>query len=233
MTYKHTSLSINMKRRLENISLFIKILFLLITAIVFFFFVFFITESKLAMYFIFLLVIIGLMGFVCYMVTEQRTFWFTIKLWVIGSIIYLAVVIPYTFSGASLSPYMKLDDNVNRYLYAFFLPLRLLGTFFVGLTFLEVTSPTEFLKFGTVGQWIAFLFRIIEYAKQSFRESIIALRMQGEWPEEGKGFIRFREAWLTIRQGPTLAIVTFRNIILWFPKAWLYFNRLQNNMRNL
>lgn len=231
MKYKHPSPSVSIKKRIENIPLFAKILFLLITTIVFFFFVFFITESKLTTYFIFLLVIIILMGFVCYIVTGQRTFWFTVKLWAIGSVIYLAVAIPYTYSGASLSPYMKLDNNVNRYLYSFFLPLRLLGIYFVGLTFLEVTSPTEFLKFGTVGFWIAFLFRIIEYAKQSFREAIIALRIQGEWPEESKGLIRFREAWLTIRRGPTLVIVTFRNIILWFPQAWLCFNRMQNNLK--
>src|SRR3989304_7244862 len=222
-----------MKKYLENISLYMKVAFLLLTTIIFFFFVFFISESKLAMYFIFLLIIILLIRCVCYIVTGKRTFWFTIKLWIIGSVIYLAVVIPYTLSGGLLSPYMKLDDNFNRYLYSFFLPLRLLGIYFIGLTFLEITSPTEFLKFGTVGQWIAFLFRIIEYARQTFRESIISFRMQGEWPEEGKGIIRFREAWLTIRQGPKLAIVTFRNIIIWFPKAWLYFNKLQNNMRNL
>jgi hypothetical protein len=231
MSIINKNISLTMKKYLEDVSLYIKASFLLITTIMFFFFVFFVSENKLTIYFAFLLAVIILMGCICYVITGKRTFWFTMKLWAIGTVIYLLIVIPYTFSGGSLSPYIKLHNNFNRYLYSFFLPLRLLGIYFIGLTFLEITSPTEFLKFGTVGQWITFLFRIIEFARQTFRESIISLRMQGEWPDEGRGIVRFREAWLTIKKGPTLAIVTFRNIIIWFPKAWLYFNKLQNNMR--
>jgi hypothetical protein len=231
MKHKQRGLSVRMKKRLENIPLFVKFLFLFVTAIGFFFFVFFVTEKALPIYFAFLLCFVIAMGFLARFTLGRETFLFTVKLWGIGSVIYLCIAIPYTLSGGTLSPYMELHNSLNRWLYSLLLPVRLLGVFFTGLTFFEITSPTEFLNFGTLGLWITFLFRSIEYAKQTFRETMDALRMQGEWPEEGKGFIRFREGWLTIRRGSTLAIVTFRNIILWFPWAWLNFNRMQRNLK--
>jgi len=211
-----------LKRSLEKIPLCVKVLILIIIALCFFFFI---KESDLIIFSIFNLVVVAITGVVFYII-ERRTFWVTVKLWIIGTGIYLIFAIPLTYFGCPLSPFIKFQSATNRYLFSIFFPLRLLVIFFVGLIFVEITSPIEFLKFGKIGLWFAFFFRIIEYTKQLIIETMIVLQMQGEWPDEGKGLFQLREARLIKQYAPKLLAVVFRNIILWFPWAYLCFNKI-------
>jgi len=218
--------------QLERVPLFAKLSFMIFLAILFFPLFFFINETQLVGYSCFLLSLFIIMTILARLIIGQKSFWATIKLWTIGSIIYLFFAIPYTLAGLTLCPSLVLCEDVSRWLFVLGLPLRLLAIFFVGLTFIEITSPVEFLRFGIPGLYLAFLFRIIGYTKRALWETIDALRMQGKWPEEGKAIIRFREAWLKIKHAPMLASVTFRNIICWFlPWAWLSFNIMHKNLK--
>ncbi len=222
----------SIRHQLRKLPLFAKFSFLILVAILFFGLILFIDKSQLVSYsyvISFLLIVIGI---ITRLVIGQRLFWVTINLWVIGYIAYLVFMIPYALTDFSISPFIVLDDNVTRWVYILGFPFRVLGIFFAGLVFIEITSPIEFLKFGTVGLYLAFLFRTVEYTKQVIWENIDALRMQGKWPEQSKGIIRFREARLKIKHAPILIIVTFRNIICWsLPWAWLSFSRIQKNLK--
>lgn len=218
------------KERIESLPLLIKILFLFVMAFILFFSALLVTNA-LEVYFAFILTFVLILATLCWFTVGRKSFMTVLGFWAFGSLIYLLIAVPRIYSGASLSPYLDLKIIKDRWLYTLAYPIRLLGTFSTGLVFIRITSPVEFLRWGSFGLKIALLFRAIQYATQAFNETRLALLMQDKWPEEQQGFIRFREAWLTIKYGPLLVGTTLRNIILWFPWAWLCFNKLQLNKK--
>lgn len=192
-----------------------------------------IETTSIEKHFIFITVLTLFFCLLCSCVLERRFFKIMIKLWLLGSIIYLCFAIPRIYLGGTLTPYLNLHSLQARWLYSLLLPLLLLGTFSSGLTFMSITSPTEFLSYGPIGMKIALLFRALQHAMQTLQETKIALMMQNQWPEEGKGLIRLRETWMCIKYSPLLVSTTLRNIILyWFPWGYLCFNQLQKKINN-
>lgn len=229
MKKQYSKTSFAFRRRLEGLPLSAKILSLVIFATLVF--PVFIRENELTVYFYSLIALVLILVFVSQYIIGRRTLKLTFILWSIGAIIYLCIAIPRIYSHAPLSPYMELKSETERWVYTLAFPVRLLGIFVMGLSFATITSPIEFLRWGQLGLRVALLFRAIQYATQSFNETRLALLMRNEWPEQGKGIIRTREAWLIMRQGPKLVTTTFRNVILWFPWAWFCYNKLLTNMK--
>ena len=217
---------------LESIHLIVKIISLVVITFPFFFFVFFISEEHLVDYFLILFALLLGLTFICYVVVESREFWFAIKLWLVGLVMYLIINIPYMLTGGPLSPYMELSDSFNRWLYVVALPVRILAIFLGGLIFLRITSPLEFTKYGAIGLQLTFLFRTIDYVKEAVYETKDALRMYGKWPDECVHKHWVKRTWTIIRYSPTLMFVTVRNVICWFfPWTWLFYKKMQSNIK--
>ena len=225
---KVNDLSYWLRKVLRKLPLWVKIASLLVFG--FLLFPFFIDDFTFRSYLYVLFSIVPIMAFLCYLIIYKE-FKFIIYLWLIGSIIYLLITIPYIYTQHSICPYLKLDNMVDRWLYILAYPIRILGLFSVGLIFISIVSPIGFLKYGKFGYWLALLFRVIELAIQQIHETRIALLMQNNWPEEHKGLIRLNEAYLIIKNSPKLIITMLRNMIVWFPWAWLCFNRLKTNVK--
>lgn len=218
---------IKIKRKLERCHISLKILFLLLLTFVFYFSTLFIKEANIIIYFIILSFVVLIIYAFASCVLEKETINMTVQLWALGSFIYILIAVPYTLRGYMLTPYIKLSGMLYRLIYTILLPERLLGTFLGGLIILEITSSIEFLRWARIGFRITFLFRAMEYAKQEIFETIDTFRTLGEWPESRKRIISIKEAIKIIKNGTKLAIVVFRNIIIWLPKAWLNFIRIQ------
>lgn len=169
-------------------------------------------------------------GIVFFFIAGKRLFKITVWLWASGSIVYFCIAAFLILRDVQPLPYVRMDD-LNRILYYFSYPLRVLGIFFVGLTFSKVTSPVEFLVWGEAGLKIALAYRAFEYSVASFDEVRQALVIQGEWPDFKKRGNSLRKAVLAIRSAPVLVATSFRNIILWFPWAWICYVKLHKDLK--
>jgi len=150
-------------------------------------------------------------------------------LWLVGSGVYMLIALPLIARGVQPLPYLVLDP-LDRVLYYVSYPFRVLGIFFTGLIFVQVTSPVEFLRWGRAGLKIALALRAFEYAVSAFEDTRRALVIQGEWPDiHGRGH-GLSLAARTISAAPRLVATTFRNIIIWFPWAWICYNSLEKNI---
>ncbi len=217
------------ERSLRRLPLVVKILFLVLGAALFFLLFPFLLRFGAPVYFIFGALLFGT-GTVFFSVAGRRTFKITLWLWATGSIIYFCIAAVLILKGVQPLPYMHMND-LNRVLYYFSYPLRVLGIFFTGLIFSSITSPAEFLRWGETGLKIALSYRAFEYSVNSFENVRQALLIQGEWPDfRRKGRI-FTKAVLAIRGAPVLVATAFRNIILWFPWAWICYNKLRHDLR--
>jgi hypothetical protein len=161
-------------------------------------------------------------------VSTRRMFRSTLWLWASGSAVYLVIAAVLILRGVQPLPYRTMDMP-QLLLYYLSYPLRVLGIFFVGLIFTAVTSPTEFLRWGEVGLKIALAYRAFEYAVQSLDQTRQALLIQGEWPDPADrgGFGKLAR---TIRSVPLLITTMFRNIILWYPWAYICYTNLSSTI---
>ena len=212
--------------KLTMISIYIKIFLLIILGLLLYLSSLFITEDLMIIYFITLTIFVISVSFFCFLIIGKNLFIPMLTLWWIGTLIYFLVSIPIAYSNISLSPYILYINTTSRILFVTAHPIRLLGTFSIGLIFIKITSPIEFLRWGRVGLYVALLLRTIQYSTEKFTEIRIALLMQNKWPDNNNNYFQFNNAILTIKYAPILIAVTFRNIIQWFPWAWISFNKL-------
>lgn len=229
MPKKNTNPSIRLIKRLRNMPFWTKIISLFVYS--YYLFPFFITEDILRIYLVLLFVLVISVASLYRIAVGKKEFRSVILFWLIGTFIYLIFTIPLIYTQFDISPHLKLDNIIDRWLYTIALPIRLLGLFSGGLIFIRIISPIEFLRWKNFGYIIALLFRVIEQAKQKIHETRIALLMQNNWPEESGNLNRFRVASLIIKSSPKLIITTIRNMIVWFPWAWLCFKRFKGNFK--
>jgi hypothetical protein len=162
----------------------------------------------------------------CVSVIGYKPFLIMFTLWLIGAVIFIMVSLPRIYGEIPLSPYLNISNTGGRWLYHLIYSIRLLTTFAIGLIFMAITSPIEFIKWRKIGIWIAFLFRAVEYSSKSFQDTRTALMMQNNWPEPAAGLKRLSEAAKMIKNSSRLIVTTVRNIILWFPWAYLTFRKI-------
>jgi len=217
------------ERALRKLPLAVKILLLVSGAALFFVLFPFLLQYGMPVYVFFCALLFGT-GTVFFFVAGRRMFKVTVWLWATGSIIYFCIAAVLILKDVQPLPYMQMDD-LNRILYYFSYPLRVLGIFFVGLIFSRITSPAEFLRWGETGVKIALAYRAFEYSVNSFDDVRQALLIQGEWPDFRKRGHIFFKAVLAIRGAPVLVATAFRNIILWFPWAWICYSKLRQDLR--
>jgi hypothetical protein len=151
-------------------------------------------------------------------------------LWGSGSILYLVIALILILRGVQPLPYLHMEP-LQMALYYMSYPFRVLGIFFIGLTFSQITSPAEFLRWGETGLKIALVYRAFEYSINSFEENRRALLIEGTWPEFLKGNRNYKMVFSIIRSAPVLVATTFRNIILWYPWAWICYNSLKLDIK--
>jgi hypothetical protein len=226
---KKTMNSIRLIKKLRELNIWIKIFILFVYSISLC--PFFINDETFRTYSFLLFGIVIIMASLYRIVFGKKKFGNLFFSWLIGASIYILVSVFLIYSNYKLSPYLKLDNLTDRWIYTLALPIRILGIFIGGLFFIEVVSPIQFLKWKNFGYNLALLFRVIELSKQKIHETQIALLMQNDWPERGGKFIRFGEAISIIKKCPKLVIVVIRNLLVWCPSAWISFKRLKTNFR--
>ena len=213
----------------RSLHLVLKILFLITGAALFFLLFPFLLRYGIPVYSVlaFLLVCTGILF---RMVTGKRVFRITMMLWAGGSIIYMIIAAVLILRDVQPIPYMHLE-RVHLILYYLSYPLRVLGIFFIGLIFAGVTSPAEFLHWGELGIRIALLYRAFEFSVFSISDIRKALILQGEWPERSGGYRAGQNIGMFVKGTPVLVATIFRNIILWFPWAWICYTDLREEIK--
>jgi hypothetical protein len=217
-----------MKHRLRSLNIYYKLALLVAGAAVFFVMFPFLYRYGLVLYvaFAFFLIVFGILFRV---VAGRKTFRITLWLWVSGSFIYLIIALFLLLKGVQPLPYVRMD-RFEMLLYYVSYPLRVLGIFFVGLIFSSISSPVEFLIWGETGLKIALAYRAFEYSINAFEENREALLIQNLWPEFTRGERRLRSVFRVVRAAPLLIATTFRNLILWFPWAWICYTSLRRDI---
>ena len=213
---------------MENLNLIVKFVLLMSGAVVFFVLFPFLLKHGLKVYILFFTLLV-LAGVTFRIVAGKKAFKVIMWLWAGGSIIYLIVAAFLIVKGVQPLLYLKMD-RFDMILYYVSYPLRVLGIFFTGLIFSSITSPVEFLRWGDFGLKIALVYRSFEYSANSFETNMKALIVQGEWPDFSRDAKNFRRTFLVVKSTPMLVAITFRNIILWFPWAWICYNTLRKNV---
>jgi len=214
---------------LETRSLWVKLIVLISGAGLFFVLFPFLLRYGTVVYILYI-IFLFCFGVLFRIVSDKKTFRVTLWLWGSGSLIYMIIAIVLILRGSQPLPYITLEP-LHLVLYYISYPLRVLGIFFAGLLFAEVTSPVEFLRFGEIGLKIAMAYRAFEYSVNAFEVNRVALTIQGEWPDISGGKIRFKEVLLFLKYAPVLVSTTFRNIILWFPWAWICYSTIKNDLK--
>jgi len=150
-------------------------------------------------------------------------------LWAGGSVIYMIIAAVLILRNVQPLPYMQMG-RTHLLLYYLSYPLRVLGIFFTGLIFAGITSPADFLRWGEAGLRIALVYRAFEYSVISLGDVRRALVLQGEWPERYGRYRAGQRIVLFFRGAPILVATIFRNIILWFPWAWICYTNLKREL---
>jgi hypothetical protein len=221
------NISFTLQKKLRSAHLVLKILILLTGAALFFLFPF-LLKYGISTYLVYVILLI-VFGILFRVVTGKKIFKVTMLLWATGSIIYMFIAFILIFRGIQPLPYMQMG-YFQLVLYYVSYPLRILGIFFTGLIFAGITSPAEFLRWGETGLRIALIFRAFEYSVNSLEEIRKALIMQGEWPETYGNDTYGRKIRMLVKGAPILVSTIFRNIILWFPWAWICYTNLRKEV---
>ncbi|MEW5818459.1 MAG: hypothetical protein AB1798_24100 [Spirochaetota bacterium] len=216
------------KFTLEKINLFFKLGFLAAGAAFFFILFPFFLAKGFFVYILFFVVLI-IIGALFRIVGGRKNFKVTIWLWISGLFIYLIIALILILKNIQPLPYMEMK-GFTLSLYYLSYPFRVLGIFFTGLIFANITSPVEFLKFGGFGFKIALAYRAFEFSVSSFEENRQALIIQGQWPDFTKEQKNVTIIFGIIKSSPLLIATTFRNIILWFPWAWICYNTIKKDI---
>jgi len=212
---------------LKNLTLPIKIILLVTLGIALFGTHLLVSTQNLDLYFFSLASAVIALVWLGYLVLGKKPLKNIVILWAIGVTIYLCFAIPRIYYGGMLTPYFSLTSIYERWCYSLLFPAILLGSFIVGLIFMRITSPLEFLRWGDFGFKLALIFRALQHSMQIFQSTKMALIMRGEWPDE-KGI---GAMWLAFKSSPLLIGTSIRNIILfWFPWGWLSVLKLQHTI---
>lgn len=217
----------NLSNILKNLSLPIKIILLVTLGVALFGSHLLVSAQHLDLYFVGLVSVIAALVWLGYLVLSKKVLKNTVILWGVGVVIYLLFAIPRIYYGGMLTPYFNLTSIYERWFYSLLFPAILLGSFIVGLIFMRITSPLEFLRWGDFGFKLALIFRALQHSMQVFQSTKTALMMRGEWPDE-QGVDAM---WLAFKSSPLLIGASIRNIILfWFPWGWLSVLKLQQTI---
>jgi hypothetical protein len=217
-----------MRAFLEKQNLIVKLILLMTGAVIFFILFPFLLKYGFYVYIIFFVLLI-LSGITFRIVSGKKAFKVIMLLWAGGSVIYMVIAVFLILKGIQPLPYLEMS-RLDMTLYYASYPLRVLGIFFTGLIFSSITSPVEFLGWGDFGLKIALVYRSFEYSANSFETNLKALIIQGEWPDFSKEAKNFRRSFLVLKYAPSLVATTFRNLILWFPWAWICYNTLKGEI---
>ncbi|KPJ85405.1 MAG: hypothetical protein AMS17_14415 [Spirochaetes bacterium DG_61] len=217
-----------LKYRLESLNIYFKFALLVAGAALFFVLFPFLHRYGTVLYILFAFFLL-LFGVLFRFVAGRKTFRITLWLWASGSLIYLVIAFFLILKGVQPLPYLRMG-RPEMILYYVSYPLRVLGIFFSGLIFSSITSPIEFLRWGEKGLKIALAYRAFEYSMNAFEENRVALLIQGAWPDfTGRGR-KLGLVFKAVQSAPLLVATTFRNLILWFPWAWICYNSLRKNI---
>jgi hypothetical protein len=213
--------------------LILKILFLFAGALVFFLLFPFFQRYGAPAFAVFCALLTGA-GTAFRIVAGRKEFRVTMILWLTGSVIYMMIALVLILRRVQPLPYVWMEASTMTLYYASY-PLRVLGVFFVGLIFVHITSPVEFLAWGGFGLKAALAYRAFEYSMNAFDDTRRSLILQGYWPDptaRRNAKRSGKRAFLSmIENSPVLIATTFRNIILWFPWAWICYNSLMREVK--
>jgi hypothetical protein len=210
------------------VKLALKILFLFAGALVFFLlFPFFLTRGWAG--FSVFCGVLAATGSAYRVVAGKKEFRVTVLLWLSGTAVYGLVALVLIVKRVQPHPYVSMSAEALTLYHASY-PLRVLGVFFVGLIFVHVTSPVEFLALGGFGLKAALAYRAFEYSVNAFDETRRSMIIQGYWPDPTARRRGRRDFFTMFANSPTLIATTFRNIILWFPWAWICYTSLVKDL---
>lgn len=218
----------NIKDNLRRINIWFKILILISGGCIFFFLFPFIIKYRYFSYGLFVISLF-LAGFFFTVMSGKRGLKIILSLWGVGTIVYFGIVFLFILKEKQPLPYVKLEKP-ELIFYYFSYPLRLLGVFFTGLIFMQIVSPVDFSKWGRLGLYIALVFRSFEFSLERLEMTRVALIMEGLWPDPYERKSVLKNIWIFFKGAVILVSTAFRNIILWFPWAWIVFNSIKKEL---
>ncbi|HOQ80217.1 MAG TPA: hypothetical protein PKZ69_04230 [Candidatus Cloacimonadota bacterium] len=199
-----------LKNKLRHIDLRIKSSLLLLIGISLF--PFLKSETYIAPYSIYLLSITLLLALLYYKVSSWKSLTFVLKLWLIGLVFYGIFALVFVLNNWNISPTIELTETKYTILYLLIYPIRVLAVFFSGLSFIEIVSPIEFLKYGRLGHQLCFLMRSFQVAKEQMMQNKKAMEMMGELPDTFKSFKDYQ---IFVKKSPLIIALTIRNLMVW------------------
>lgn len=199
-----------MRKYLQSLSINTKILLLLINA--FLLFPYIQNEDYLIGYSAFLIVLMIIYSIIYAKIKSFKSLKGIISLWLIGLIFFFIFSLVFLLNHWELSPGINLSTLMNKIIYLTLYPIRILGVFIIGFTFIEIISPIEFLKFGRAGFYLCYLFRSFQVSKEEMQQNKEMMEMRGQLPVQFKSFKDYE---LFFRNAPIIIALTIRNMMLW------------------
>ncbi len=198
------------KKRLKGMKLHWKTALLFIIS--FLLFPYMSSEAFIPLYSLFLLGFTFILAFVYYKLSSLKSLILVLKLWLIGLVFYVLFSLVFILNSWDISPTIRLTETKNQLLYLMIYPVRVLAVFFTGLSFIEIISPVEFLKYGRAGYGFCYLLRSFQVSKEQMIQNKRAMEMMGQIPSEFKSV---KDYSLFIRKSPLIIALTIRNLMIW------------------
>ncbi|HOD54707.1 MAG TPA: hypothetical protein PKJ08_09290 [Candidatus Cloacimonadota bacterium] len=214
------------KQYLKNLSLFWKVSFLIVVS--FMLFPYMSSESLIPAYSLFLIAITFILAFLYYRLSSWRSLVIVMKLWLIGLVFYALFSLVFILNDWNISPTIQITETKNQVLYLLIYPVRVLAVFFTGLSFIEVISPVEFLKYGRLGYHLCYLLRSFQVSKEQMIQNKRAMEMMGVIPDT---FTKAGDYKQFIRKSPLIIALTIRNLMIWLFWSSHIFEKFKNKQK--
>jgi len=211
-----------MKNKLRKINIYLKVFLLVIIGVSLF--PYLKSETYISPYLAYLVFVNLFAEWLYYKLSSKQSLLFVFKLWLIGLALYSIFALVFWLNNWSISPTLQINESKNVLLYLLSYPIRILAVFYIGLSFIELVSPVEFLQFGKIGIYICFLLRSFQVAKEQMLNNKKAMEIMGEIPESLKSISDYR---LFLHKSPLIIALTIRNLMIWLFWASHQFEKLK------
>lgn len=199
-----------MQKYLQSLSINTKLLLLLLNA--FLLFPYIQNEDFLIGYSVFLILLIFSYSLIYAKIKSFKSLKGILSLWLIGLFFFFIFSLIFLLNNWEISPGINLTTLRNKIIYLTLYPIRILGVFLIGFTFIEIISPIEFLRYGQVGYYLCYLFRSFQVSKDEMLQNKVMMEMRGQIPLR---FNRFSDYALFFKNAPLIIALTIRNMMLW------------------
>jgi hypothetical protein len=98
----------------------------------------------------------------------------------------------------------------------------------MGMSFMEIISPIEFLRYGKIGFHISYLLRSFQVSMYQIDQNKKAMEMAGEIPRRYRSLSDYL---LLIKKAPLILSLSIRNLMLWLFWSAHNFEKFKENFQ--